>query len=105
MTEAPWVIAGIVLAGGAQAALKQAAAHGPALPWAVAAGLAYLGAFAVYFRLLRHLDLAWLSPVMVGGVTLLAALAGHLMGEPLGATRLAGIALVLAGLGLLAAGG
>ncbi len=95
---------GIFLAAGAQLALKLAAAGPHPLPWLGTAALTYLGAFALYFHLLRTLPLSWLSPLMVGGTTLAVVLAGLLLGETMNLQRVLGVALLLAGLWLLALG-
>ncbi|GEM_PF-4329228 len=104
MTESLLILTGILLAAGAQLALKLAAATPHPVPWLGTAALAYLVAFALYFHLLRTLPLSWLSPLMVGGTTLAVVLAGLTLGETMNLPRALGVALLLAGLWLLALG-
>ncbi len=73
-----------------------------ALRWPLLAGAGcYLVAFALYIYILSVLDVSFASPVMVGGVTLLILLGGYFFGEPVGLIRVAGAALIVAGIVLI----
>lgn len=69
------------------------------LLWGAAA--LYVGAFALYVYLLSVFDLTVVSPLMIGGVTLLVFMAGFALGESVTLGRLAGAALVVAGIALI----
>jgi drug/metabolite transporter (DMT)-like permease len=70
--------------------------------WFAAVGI--LGAFALALAALREASAAAVGAVRETSVVIAVALAGLLLGEPVGPRRLAGAAVVVAGIVLVAAG-
>jgi len=61
-------------------------------------------AFLVYLQVLARFDLSYAVPVMVGGVVLLASVAGAVIGETIGLARMLGAGPVIAGIVFLSPG-
>ena len=61
----------------------------------------YVIAFGLYVYLLSLYELTVISPVMIGGVSLVVFLAGVGLGEAVTLPRLAGAALVVVGVALI----
>lgn len=102
------VVSGIALSATAQILMKFAALRAAfsAAWWALAgcAAASYALSFALYLAALRRADLSAISPLMAVAVSLIASVAAVLLfGERPDARRVAGIALALVAVWLLAA--
>jgi multidrug transporter EmrE-like cation transporter len=111
------LVASILLSAGAQIALKvgmRAVAAHPAAgpmkmllaaafsPWVIVGLSAYVASAVVWLLVLSKLDVSRAYPCVAAGFVL-TLLAGHfLLGETVGAVRLAGIGVVLAGVTIVA---
>lgn len=103
-----WILLAILCNVGAQVALKAGAASDMrwqsfiSLP-VFAGALLYGIAFILTIRIYADYPLSIISPLMAGAIFLLIALVSALLfGEPLGARKFAGMALIIAGIGFLA---
>ncbi len=70
-------------------------------PWTVAAGIATFGAYALVLAALQRASAASVAAVRETSVLIAAALAGLILKERVGPSRLAGAALVVGGIALL----
>ncbi len=108
MKSVLWIAAAVLCNVGAQVALKSGATT--SLRWqslfspALVAGVAlYAVSFVLTIRIYADYPLSVISPLMAGAIFVLVSVASAVFfAEPITASKLAGIALIVAGIALLA---
>ena len=107
MKSLPWIIAAVICNAGAQVALKAGATtelrwQNILSPYIFAGLLLYAASFVLTVRIYSEHPLSIISPVMAGAIFMLVCLASVILfSEPVSAQKIAGIALIVAGIGLL----
>ena len=107
MKSLAWIIAAVLCNTGAQIALKAGAA--PDIRWQhylspypLIGLLLYGASFVFTVRIYADYPLSVISPLMAGAIFMLVSLASAIFfGEPVTTKKIAGIALIVAGIGLL----
>ena len=103
-----WIVVAVLCNAGAQVALKAGATtslrwQSLVSPWLAAGVVLYGISFVATIRIYADYPLSLISPLMAGAIFVLVCLASAaIFAEPIGANKIAGIALIVAGIALLA---